>query len=188
MLGLTQAWELYLQHMEYYTYWDINTASSGPMADEMVILYGAMAITIASLALLLLRKYLPVAARNSIPFGTMALGALMMVSYFYIDYAKKKSPKTTIINKELVAQVEGKIENYKEKIQNAPRGGTQTLGSFEIKGIAFHFSGVNLGTEPRFDLTRRKGGIIQNGLQARITYDFSRNTILKIELQNDSPK
>jgi hypothetical protein len=173
--------------MSYYTYWDINTASSGPMADELVILYGAIAISIAGFALLLLRKFLPVAARNSIPFGTMALGALMLVSYFYIDFAKKKTPKTAVINKELVAQVEGKIENYKEKIQNAPRGGTQTLGSFDIKGISFHFSGVNQGTEPRFDLTRRKGGILQNGLQARIQYDFKRNTILKIELQNDSP-
>ena len=169
--------------MDYYTYWNITTAASGPLSDEGVIQLAGIVMLAIGLILILFRNRLPMHLRNALPYGVAALGALLMVSYFYIDFAKKKLPELNPRNQVAPQKViEGKIKNYKEKILNAPRGGTQTVASFEVEDVAFHFSGVNLSKEARFNKTHSKGGILNNGMQTRITYESGQNIILKIEL------
>ena len=169
--------------MNYYTYWDIESAASAPMSDEGVIGFAAILVLIVGFAVLLFNKRLPLEFRRSVPYGVLGLGVLLLASYLYIDYAKKSLPASSPLSKrEESKMVEGIILNYKEKILKAPRGGTQTVASFDIKNVSFHFSGVNVGNNKSFSLTRSKGGILNNGMQARITYDSKNNSILKIEL------
>ena len=172
--------------MEYYTYWDLALASSAPMSDEGVIKVAAIAVLIVGVLVLLFNKRLPTEFRRSAPYGILGLGLLLFASYFYIEYAKKSLPEMKMVSKKHVSKVaEGRISNYKEKILNAPRGGTQTVASFDINKTSFHFSGVNLSGEKAFTLTHGKGGILNNAMQARITYDSKQNHILKIELAKE---
>ncbi len=172
--------------MEYYTYWDLATASSAPMSDEGVIKVAAIAVLIVGVLVLLFNKRLPLEFRRSAPYGILGLGLLLFASYFYIEYAKKSLPEMKMASKKQLSKVtEGRISNYKEKILNAPRGGTQTVASFDINKTSFHFSGLNLSGEKAFTLTHGKGGILNNSMQARITYDSKQNHILKIELAKE---
>ena len=172
--------------MDYYTYWDLESAASVPMSDEGVIKVTAIAVLIIGVLVLFFNKRLPSEFRRSAPYGILGLGLLLFASYFYIEYATKSLPEmNTFSEKQLSRVTEGRITNYKEKILNAPRGGTQTVASFDINKTSFHFSGVNLSGEKAFNLTHGKGGILNNDMKVRITYGPKQNHILKIELAKE---
>lgn len=169
---------------EYYTYWSLNDLPSNHF--NPVFTSFCIALLFLTVFALLVKNKHKITYDNKKPLTvlTLLLGltAFLLGSYWTVFPIEKNEPYKVLLERDLVSEVEGVISNF-NTVYTSTRVGTRTSESFSIGGIDFHYNDYHLSRLNRFSKTSSNGGILKNGLFARVTYIKENKRIVKIELK-----
>lgn len=163
--------------MEYYTYWSLLDTPSNSIKSYSVCL---VLLIISIIAFFLVLKF----QKNEDKKLSLALISLFIVTsfpgYIYLRFFTPDNTKeriTKLLESENLGKVEGKISNYRERLE-----GKQKIDSFEVNSVVFQYSENAISEFNHFGGDRSND--LYNNLNVRITYSKGDkfNEIVKIEI------
>ncbi|MCA6068456.1 hypothetical protein JI747_014820 [Chryseobacterium sp. RG1] len=163
--------------MEYYTYWSLLDTPSNSIKSYSVCL---VLLIISIIAFFLVLKF----QKNEDKKLYLVLISLFIVTslpgYIYLRFFTPDNTKeriTKLLESENLGKVEGKISNYRERLE-----GKQKIDSFEVNSVVFQYSENAISEFNHFGGDRSND--LYNNLNVRITYSKGDkfNEIVKIEI------
>lgn len=169
---------------EYYTYWSLSDLASNRINPTLTSFIIAFIFLIAFGLLLKFKQSINYDNKTPLIIGTLliGIGGLVFGSYLIINPLKKNDPYEVLVKRDLISEVEGVIFNFNtERILT--RGGNRTVESFSIRDVDFQYDDYPASKVSKFTKTQANGGVLKNGLIAKIMYLKENNEIVKIQLK-----
>ncbi|SFB76335.1 hypothetical protein [Kaistella jeonii] len=167
--------------MEYYTYWSILDTPSNSTSPTSICLI-LLILSLITLIAIIKFKESGFEKKLYIVLTTLFL-TLSVPAYFYLKFFVKDDTEkriNKILSSTKVGKVEGVIKKFNRRIEYK-RQATVTFESFEVDSMKFAYADYLLGKFNRFSETNN--GVLQNGINVRITYRKGDYAIQKIEIE-----
>lgn len=171
----------------FYTYFSIDDLPSQTISSEKLFLVAAICSFILFAICFYFRKKIKYDNIQIVTWALFSIGALSTCFLIYWSVALKgdnATPFERLKKQNNFFVVEGYITDFKIIVDNPRAGIERTIESFRIDTVLFKYNDYPMASFNSFHKTRRVGGILDNGMYARISYidHWDENVISKIEL------